>query len=395
MKKIRVLIGLVLMLIGAHPLFAETPFKTQDELGFWMTYYYTRLSPERAPEAIRFFADSPMADTNAAVPAMTFFAAVLNANHGLDQRTYASLSRQGSDRAKSFFLDVLWMTRNRASRQIAAKAHQEWGSGLWDKAKKKIRGAPRPILNVMPKVPRDLDMLWLYYFATGDERAVRKLIEVIPWTRADTREPVVLGAAAEYSVGRNLALHPAVRKIVELEMKEASEPLKQMLEALMEPKPKNVENPEEPYYENGMRLMQEQQYPEAIAAFSDAIRAEPDYTEAYFNRGTAYMAVGEAEKAFADYERTLEIDRNYYPAMVNLGNYYAEKGEYEKALQYFDRTIEIDPEYSAVYHNRAILYFYMKEYDKSWADVRKAESLGPVADPRFIQDLKKASGRDK
>jgi len=47
------------------------------------------------------------------------------------------------------------------------------------------------------------------------------------------------------------------------------------------------------------------------------------------------------------------------------------------------------------YNNRGVVYYFAKEYDKAWADVHKAEALGGVVHPGFLDALKKASGRDK
>ena len=44
-------------------------------------------------------------------------------------------------------------------------------------------------------------------------------------------------------------------------------------------------------------------------------------------------------------------------------------------------------------NNRAIAYYFKKEYDKSWEDVRKAKNLGYQIPIKFLDDLRKASGR--
>ena len=44
---------------------------------------------------------------------------------------------------------------------------------------------------------------------------------------------------------------------------------------------------------------------------------------------------------------------------------------------------------------RAIAFYYERDYDRAWEDLRKAESLGWKISPNFLQNLQKASGRDK
>ena len=80
---------------------------------------------------------------------------------------------------------------------------------------------------------------------------------------------------------------------------------------------------------------------------------------------------------------------------VSRGAAYFKQGNFTQAISDFTRAIEINPNYAEAYAGRAITYLYEKEYDKTWADVHKAEGLGYVIEPDFINDLKKASGRDK
>ena len=47
------------------------------------------------------------------------------------------------------------------------------------------------------------------------------------------------------------------------------------------------------------------------------------------------------------------------------------------------------------YYGRVLAYFVQKDFAKAWEDVYKADGLGVKLDPGFIEDLKKASGREK
>jgi rare lipoprotein A len=47
------------------------------------------------------------------------------------------------------------------------------------------------------------------------------------------------------------------------------------------------------------------------------------------------------------------------------------------------------------YYNRGLVYFGKKDFVKTWEYVHKAESLGYKVDPKFLEELKKASGREK
>ena len=58
--------------------------------------------------------------------------------------------------------------------------------------------------------------------------------------------------------------------------------------------------------ELGRKYLTEMNYSEAIVAFTEAIKLNPDDIEAYLGRAEAYAAMGEYEKAQADYDTVLE-----------------------------------------------------------------------------------------
>ena len=56
----------------------------------------------------------------------------------------------------------------------------------------------------------------------------------------------------------------------------------------------------------------------AIAAYTEAIRTNPDDAEAYFQRGDAYGMQGDYDKAIADFTEVIRLDPNYPEADSRL-----------------------------------------------------------------------------
>ena len=73
---------------------------------------------------------------------------------------------------------------------------------------------------------------------------------------------------------------------------------------------------------------------------------------------------------------------------------YAEKGEFDQAISDYNMTLEINPRFADGYYGRGLAYYSRKEYDKSWDDIKKAQDLGHQVPPEFLDDLRKASGRE-
>ena len=115
----------------------------------------------------------------------------------------------------------------------------------------------------------------------------------------------------------------------------------------------------------------------------------------YNNRGIAKAEKGQYDQAILDYNKAIEIDPKYAEAYNNRGRVYRLKGQYDQAVLDYNKAIEIDPKYVDAYYNRATFYYVKREYDKAWDDIKMIQDLGYQVSPEFLEDLRKASGREK
>lgn len=152
----------------------------------------------------------------------------------------------------------------------------------------------------------------------------------------------------------------------------------------------------EAYNNRGFAYQKKANFQQAILDYNKAIELGPNkFAEAYYNRGRAYQIMGNLQQAISDYNKTIEIKPDYYLAYNNRGVAYQNMGNFDQALSDYNKAIEIDPNQGLAYSNRAITYFLRQEYNKSWEDVYKAEALGRKVEPGFLEDLKRASGRER
>lgn len=102
------------------------------------------------------------------------------------------------------------------------------------------------------------------------------------------------------------------------------------------------------------------------------------------------------DQAIEELSRAIQLDPTVAEYYTMRGELYRNKSDLTQAISDYSKSIELDPNNWEVYYFRAISYMFTKEYDKSWDDVHKAQSLNKDAlFPGLIQDLQKASGRDK
>jgi len=183
------------------------------------------------------------------------------------------------------------------------------------------------------------------------------------------------------------------------------------------------------YYNRGIAYFEKRQYDQAISDYNKALQINPKYADAYINRGRAYGRKGEHDQtisdcnkaleinprlaeaynnrgfahynkgqydqAILDYNKALEIDPKYVLSYGNRGLAYETKGQYDQAISDYNKTLEIEPRAAEAYYRRGYVYYLQKEYNKSWEDVKKAQALGYKIPPEFLDDLQKASGRQK
>jgi tetratricopeptide (TPR) repeat protein len=149
------------------------------------------------------------------------------------------------------------------------------------------------------------------------------------------------------------------------------------------------------FFERGNVYSKSGQLTKAIKDYDRVIEIKPDYCLAYNNRGTAYLALGQLHHALHDYTETIRLRPTYAPAYSNRSNVYCSLGRIDEALRDDTRAIELDAENPVCYRNRAAVYFQKGAYDKAWADVLACRKRGGMLHPEFLEDLKRASGRDE
>ncbi len=97
-------------------------------------------------------------------------------------------------------------------------------------------------------------------------------------------------------------------------------------------------------YNLGIRYLSEQNYEEAILAFTEAINIDPNRAELYIRRAGAYVYSGETADnlaaALADYEAARELDSADPDLWLGLADVYIRQGELIKALETLEQGLE-------------------------------------------------------
>jgi tetratricopeptide (TPR) repeat protein len=151
-------------------------------------------------------------------------------------------------------------------------------------------------------------------------------------------------------------------------------------------KPASAE-PASEAYQQGVSRLDEGDFDAAIKAFTEAIRLEPQLTDAYKRRGFAYGRKGEQEKAIADFSEAIRLAPDDAEAYRNRGVSHGMKGDHDKAIADFTVAIRLEPN-APTYCNRSTAYFNKNDLDKAIADCTEALRLKPdCAEAYFSRGL--------
>jgi len=93
-------------------------------------------------------------------------------------------------------------------------------------------------------------------------------------------------------------------------------------------------------------------YQGALAAYSQAIVLNPNYTQAYNNRGVACRALGDKQGAVDDYNQALRINPNLEAAYNNRGIARSQLGDKQGAIADYNQALRLNPNYAEAYYNR-------------------------------------------
>ena len=115
----------------------------------------------------------------------------------------------------------------------------------------------------------------------------------------------------------------------------------------------------------------------AIAEFTRAIEADPNYADAYYNRAIAHLRLGETDAALADLARAIAADPSHAPAFLVRGNIYYANRCYHDAIDDYSAAIAADDLLAEAYCNRGIARAAIADFQHALADLKKAVTLRP------------------
>ncbi len=115
----------------------------------------------------------------------------------------------------------------------------------------------------------------------------------------------------------------------------------------------------------------------ALTDLDEAIRIDPTRAGLYSTRGAVWYRRGDYDKAIADFSEAIHLaprqPGNYY----NRAQAWDRKHEYDKAIADFQSALRLLPNFAQAYDERAVTRMHRREYDRALADLNKAIRIDP------------------
>jgi len=108
-------------------------------------------------------------------------------------------------------------------------------------------------------------------------------------------------------------------------------------------------------YDNGIRLLQQEQYERGIASLLKVVESAPEVTAARIDLGIAYARSGDLDHAEGSLKDALELNPRHPIAYNELGMVYRRKGEFADARASYEKALELYPSFHFAHRNLAIL----------------------------------------
>jgi len=128
----------------------------------------------------------------------------------------------------------------------------------------------------------------------------------------------------------------------------------------------------EEYCNEGLILISQKQFFDAILSFDKAIKINPSYYKAYHDRGFCKSQINDSYNSISDYSAALKINPNYERSYTNRSAEKSKLSDFLGAIADCDQALLINPKSALAYCNRGWIKFQLKNYKEAIKDYDKA-----------------------
>lgn len=133
-----------------------------------------------------------------------------------------------------------------------------------------------------------------------------------------------------------------------------------------------------PYHYNlGIAYYFNQQYKWSALHLKKAKLIVPEYYMVYIQLGHLKTIKGNHEEAILDYRKSLRLNPKYIECYIFVGNGYLSINRVQMAQKYFDAALKINPFYNNAILGKATILFQQRKYFKAYQNLKYIDTTKP------------------
>src|SRR5215211_1950842 len=136
--------------------------------------------------------------------------------------------------------------------------------------------------------------------------------------------------------------------------------------------------------DKGIELYRNDQDAEAVLAFMEVVRLDPDLAEGHFRLALGFESMGKAEEAESEYKKAVTAYKKYLDekpddaeAHYALGQTYAGLSQYSEAIREYREATKLKEDDPDMYYDLGVAYTKLAQYDAAAAAFSKSLEIDP------------------
>jgi tetratricopeptide (TPR) repeat protein/tRNA A-37 threonylcarbamoyl transferase component Bud32 len=126
------------------------------------------------------------------------------------------------------------------------------------------------------------------------------------------------------------------------------------------------------YYQQGQTFYQLKRYSDALNAYGQALKINPNYFEALQGKAATLLALKKYSEALNTYEKAIQINPDSaWQAWLGRGQALDKLGKNQEALETFERVLSLNPSASEAWQGKADIYLEMQQYSAAHKAIEK------------------------
>ena len=142
---------------------------------------------------------------------------------------------------------------------------------------------------------------------------------------------------------------------------------------------KNADN----YYTLGNIQKKNFKFHEAVISFENAIKINPNLSEAHNNLGNTKKSLNKKDEAIYHYKKAISLKKENIAALINLSSILKENNNYNELLEVYDQILNLDPMNIKTLYNLGTAHLFLGNTSKAREYFENIIKIDPCNVPTF------------